>query len=262
MVDPDIDVTTPHPARVYNVFLGGKDNYPPDRAAAEAMMTMLPAIPTMARANRAFLGRAVRHLVADHGVRQFLDIGCGLPAVDPVHAVAGTIEPGTRVVYVDNDPLVLAHARALLAGSEPGQVTVIPGDARHPDELLAQPAVVALDHSAPIAVMLVSVLMYFTDEEVARLIDSLVTRMPSGSYVTISHPTLEFDSTGAAADAVAAGKRTGIHYIPRDHVELESLLGGLEILDPGIVPLLSWRPAVTDPDPHHVFYWAAMARIP
>lgn len=255
--------TVARPARVYDVLLGGKDNYRPDREASAAMVAALPTLPAMVRANRAFLGRAVRHLVADHRIVQFLDLGCGLPSVDPVHEVAHQIDPTARVVCCDNDPLVLAHCRALLTnGATAGQIEVMAGDVRDPHALLGHPVLGAtVDDTRPVAVMLVSLLMYFTDEEVHRLIGAVVEAMPPGSVLTVSHPTADFDPDAVGA-AVAAARHRGVIYRPRTRTEVERLFAGLDLLDPGVVPLLDWRPTVPEPDPERVYYWAGMARIP
>lgn len=251
-----------HPARIYDYLLGGKDNYAPDRAAADAMIAQLPTIPTMARANRAFLGRAVTKLVTEHRINKFLDIGCGLPTVESVHQVAQALDPTARVVYVDNDPLVLAHSRALLGGTSAGQIEVVCGDARDPHGLLADPVLAAtLDDHRPVGVMLTSLLMYFTDAEVEKLLGALAHTMPAGSYLTISHPTADFDPHTVAA-AVTAAENAGVTYQPRTRAHIEHLLSDLDLLEPGITPLLDWPTPEAHPDPKSVYYWAAVAQIP
>ena len=254
-----IDDTVAHPARVYDYMLGGKDNYAPDRALAEAMTARLPSLPEMLRANRDFLGRAVRHLVAERGIRQFLDIGSGLPAASNMHQVAQAIDPAARVVYVDNDPMVLAHARALMTSTPEGCTEFVSADARDPRSILADPAVVGtLDRDRPVALMIVSMLMLVDDEEATGLVRTLLDALPAGSHLTISHPTVDFDPTGGA-EAARAGSSGGIAYRNRTLAEVERFFDGLDPVEPGIVPMLEWRPGIRHPRPRSVYYWVGMA---
>jgi O-methyltransferase involved in polyketide biosynthesis len=255
----EIDTTIPHPARVYDYWIGGKDNYAPDRELAEAMIRQVPTIPMMARANREFLGRAVRYLVAEAGVRQFLDIGSGIPTASNVHQVAQGIDPTARVLYVDNDPIVLAHSRALLTSTPEGATAFVAGDARDPQAILGDPAVTAtLDRTQPVALMLVSMLMYFDDDLARGLVTTLMDALPPGSHLTISHPTGEFDPTGSdQANAVAA--RGGITYNTRTRAGVERLFDGFDLVSPGVVPMLEWHPDVIHPHPRSVYYWVGMA---
>ncbi len=258
---PAIDDTVAHPARVYDYLLGGKDNYAPDRALAAAMTASLPDLPTMLQANRDFLGRAVTHLVTERGVTQFLDIGSGIPTAANVHQVAQAIEPSTRVVYVDNDPMVLAHARALMVGTPEGRTEFVAGDATDPAAILADPAVFGtLDRERPIALMLVSMLMYFPDDVAHRIARTLMDALPPGSHLTISHPTVDFDPASAAAAEV--GSSGGIAYHNRTRAEVERFFDGLELVEPGIVPMLEWRPGIRHPRPRSVYYWVGMGRKP
>ena len=258
---PAIDDAVAHPARVYDYLLGGKDNYAPDRALAEAMTAQLPDLPTMLLANRDFLGRAVAHLVADRGVTQFLDIGSGIPTPVNVHQVAQEIEPSARVVYVDDDPMVLAHARALMVGTPQGRTAFVAGDACDPAAILADPAVFGtLDRERPVALMLVSVLMYFPDDVAYGIVRALLDALPSGSHLTISHPTVDFDPAGAAAAAV--GSAGGIDYHNRTRAEVERFFDGLEMVEPGVVPMLEWRLGIRHPRPRSVYYWVGMGRKP
>ena len=259
-----MDITRAHPARVYDYLLGGKDNFAADREAADAMTLRLPGLPTMTRANRAFLRRAVHHLVADVGIRQFLDIGSGIPTACNVHEVAQAIDPGARVVYVDNDPTVAAHSRALLTDTPGFRTAFVVGDATDPEGLIAElESQRVLDLTRPVALMLVSVLMYFDDETVRHIVGTLLDALPAGSHLTISHPTADFDPE-VVAGAVAAAQATGLTYIPRSDAQLAELLTGLELVEPGIVPLLAWRPDGDLPvrDERAVYYWAAMGRTP
>lgn len=258
----EIDTSVAHPARVYNYWLGGKDNYAPDRVLAEAMIAQLPTIPVMARANRDFLRRAVCQLVIEHGVRQFLDVGSGIPTANNVHQVAQHFTPDSRVVYVDNDPIVLAHSRALMTSMPEGRTTFITGDAREPQAILDDPAVFAtLDRTQPIALMLISVLMYFADDEAYSIVTTLLDALPSGSYVAISHPTADFNPE-AAAQAVAVADRSGIRYVARSRADVERFFDRLDLVAPGVVPMLSWHLPMTHPDPESVYYWVGMARKP
>ena len=266
-----IDTSIAHPARVYDALLGGKDNYAADRAVAAAMTAQVPTLPAQIRANRAFLHRAVRHLVRDHAVTRFLDIGSGMPTADNVHQIVARHHPverhqrGTQVVYVDNDPLVIAHGRAITPATthQRGRVEFVHADARDPDTILDDPAVVdLLSDRRPVALMLVSVLMYFDDAETTRILSTLTAALPPGSRVVISHPTDEF-SPAAAQAAVAAARASGITYRPRTRAQVLRLFDGLDLPEPGIVPLATWRPDQHPvPDPHSVYYWAGVGAVP
>jgi S-adenosyl methyltransferase len=268
-LDPDqlpaeIDTSVAHPARVYDYWLGGKDNFPADRALGDAIMAAVPTIQVMARANRAFLSRAVRYLAAEAGIRQFLDIGTGIPTVGNTHEVAQKVAPEARVVYVDNDPIVLVHARALMTGNNAGATAFIEADLREPRKILADPALAAtLDLGQPVALMLVAVLMYFRDEEDPQaMVAALVDALPSGSYLAITHPTADFDAE-AMAGAVAAAEHGGITLVPRSRAETEVFFTGLDLVEPGVVPVLAWRPDDGPPaDPHSAYYYAGIGRKP
>lgn len=268
----EIDTTVAHEARVYDYWLGGKDNFEADRALGDAIAEHIPTIKTMARANRAFVGRAVRYLVRECGIRQFLDIGTGIPTSGNVHEVAQRAEPGSRVVYVDNDPIVLAHARALMTSTEEGVTRFVFADLHDPDSILSDPALAeTLDLTQPTAVMLVAVLMYFREtSEVQQVLDKLMKAVPAGSYLTITHPTADFDPE-AMAGVVASAERSGIPFQPRGRDEVAALFDGLELVEPGVTPVLGWRPdpepaEVTrlhpghEVDPRSAYYWAAMGR--
>ena len=267
---PEIDTSVPHEARMYDYWLGGKDNYPPDRALGDLIRERIPTIGAMAQANRAFLDRAVRYLAGEAGIRQFLDVGTGIPTAPNVHQVAQAVDPSTRVLYVDNDPLVLAHARALMASTPQGRTAFLLGDFREPEAILhSEEFAQVLEAGEPIALMLVAMLMYFDPARpdgvdpypiVRRLVDAL----PSGSYVALTHPTGDFDPEAmAGVRAVASG--AGITILPRSRDEVGRFLDGLELVDPGIVPVLTWHPDLPDAagvDPHSAYYWAAVARKP
>jgi hypothetical protein len=261
----ELNTNVAHPARVYDYWLGGKDNFPADRALAEHMMQAIPTMPALAAANRAFLRRAVRHLAGEAGIRQFLDIGTGIPTSPNVHEVAQELAPDARVVYVDNDPIVLAHARALLTSRDVGETAFILADLREPRSILDHATLrQTLDLSRPVAVLVVAVLMYFRDSDRPNpfeMVASLLEPMPSGSYVAITHPTADFNPE-ATAKAVAAAEHAGITLVPRGQAEVERFFTGLEVVDPGVVPVLAWRPDEPPADPRSAYYWAGIARKP
>lgn len=235
-----IDRTTPHSARMWNYWLGGKDHYQVDRDAAEAMLAVYPSYGIKARTCRYFLQRAVRFLTVEAGVRQFLDIGTGLPTAENTHEVAQRFAPESRVVYVDNDPLVLAHARSLLTSSRDGVTRYIQADLREPDHILAE-ARHTLDFQAPIALLLLGVLGHIADYEQARaIVGRLVDAVPSGSYFVHCDGTT---TNEAYVKALEDYKDTGgIPYVPRGHEQVIGYFTGLEMIEPGVVPIHEWRP--------------------
>jgi hypothetical protein len=261
----EINTNVAHPARVYDYWLGGKDNFPADRALAELMIQAIPNMRAMAAANRAFLGRAVRYLAEEAGVRQFLDIGTGIPTSPNVHEVAQAAAPETRVVYVDNDPIVLAHARALLTSQDAGETAFILADLREPKSVLDHPTLMStLDLSQPVAVLAVAVLMYFRDTDDPNpfeMVSTLLEPMPSGSYLAVTHPTPDFNPE-ETAKAVAAAEQAGVTLVPRSQADVEGFFTGLELVDPGVTPVLSWRPDQPPADPTIAYYWAGVARKP
>jgi hypothetical protein len=248
---PGIDTTKPHSARMYDYLLGGKDNFAVDRETAEQAMQSWRSVRTAARENRAFLGRAVRYLVGEAGIRQFLDIGTGLPAANNVHEVAQAARPECRVVYADNDPIVLAHARALLASSPQGRTAYIDADLRDPEKILGSKAVTqTLDLSRPVALMLVAILHFLPDEDSpAHSVSTLLDALPSGSYLVASHATLEYDpeAVGGAGRAYSDRGLTGQLRTIDELAELA--FRGLEMVDPGLVPVSEWRPEGDGPRP-------------
>jgi hypothetical protein len=240
---PEINTHVAHTARVYDYWLGGKDNFPADHALAEAILEAVPSMRAMARANRAFLGRAVRYLAGEAGVRQFLDIGTGIPTAGNTHEVAQAVARDARVVYVDNDPIVLAHARALMTSHVAGRTAFLAADLHQPDAILDDPALQStLELDQPVALMLVAILMFLPDlEDPYGIVARLLEKLPSGSYLAISHPTADFDEP-AMAGAVAASKRSGIDLVPRSRAEVERFFTGLELVESGVVPVTAWRP--------------------
>ena len=220
---------------------------------------------TPARANRAYLGRAVRHLVTGLGIRQFLDIGPGIPTAGMTHEVAQEIAPESRVLYVDHDPLVLTHARALMNSSSIGQTEFIMADVQQPQKILADPALPrTLDLDQPVALLFVATLMYFHDHEDPQgMVDALLDALPSGSYLVVTHPTCDFDPE-AVQSAVDAAAAAGITLVPRSREGVASFFTGLELVEPGVVPLLALQPydSIAGEDPESVWYYAGVGRKP
>jgi O-methyltransferase involved in polyketide biosynthesis len=266
-------------ARIYDYILGGKDNYEVDRAVADKMLAVQPKLPMMARANRRFLFLAVRHVVARLGITQFLDVGAGLPTACSVHEVAQDLDPTARVLYVDNDPQVAAHAHALLRASSTaaGQVVFVTADATDPGSIINHPDVTStLDLSRPVALLLVSVLMAFPDAVAYSVVSTLLAGLAPGSCVVISHPTGDFAPDVMAEIVAVAHKAGGIRYVPRSRAQVERFFTGLDLVAPGITDLMSWQPTpavpesatlrppeVTGPDglspaARSVYYWAGL----
>ncbi|MET0425094.1 MAG: SAM-dependent methyltransferase [Actinoplanes sp.] len=259
----DIDTSVPHPARRYNYWLGGTDNFPADRESGDEFLRRFPGIRIGARANRAMLQRAVRFLAAERGIRQFLDIGTGLPTADNTHEVAQRVTPSARVVYVDNDPLVATQAQALLTSTPSGRTTYLEADLRDPGTILAA-AAETLDLSQPVAVMLVAVLHFVPGDGAARpLITPLLDAVPSGSYLTVTHGTMDFSPPEMQADHAKMRAAGRSDVWPRDRAEFTALFDGLTIEEPGVVPVSEWRPAdPAEPLPSRqdVAMWGAVAR--
>ncbi|MDH2427246.1 SAM-dependent methyltransferase [Sphaerisporangium sp. TRM90804] len=241
------DPNTPNAARMYDYFLGGKDNFPADRAAAEQVLRFVPEIPIGIRENREFLCRAVRFL-SQQGIRQFLDIGAGLPTQRNVHQVAAEHAPESRTVYVDNDPQVLSHARALLQDSP--QVLVVRGDLRRPDRILEDPDVRAhLDFGQPIAVLLLAILHFISDEDdPAGIVARIRQELPPGSYMAMSHVTVD-QRPQAAPGVQQVYQSASAPFIARMSSEVLPLFEGLDVVEPGVVDLHRWRPELPVVDP-------------
>jgi S-adenosyl methyltransferase len=238
---PLIDTTVSHSARVWNYWLGGKDHYPVDRQVGDRVAEMYPDIVLLARAARGFLTRAVRYLAGEAGIRQFLDIGTGLPTVNNTHQVAQSLAPDSRVVYADNDPLVLAHARALLTSSRQGATDYVDADLRDPARIL-QEAARTLDLAKPVAITLIAILHHITDFSEARsIVTRLMDAVPSGSYLVVSHSTNVL--YGAVSDeAVARWNKFGKPpVILRTPEQIAQFFDGLDVLEPGVVPTTRWR---------------------
>ena len=237
-----VDTTVAHISRVYDYWLGGKDNFAVDRIAAERVIAAYPDIVRSARGNRVFLGRAVRYLVREAGIRQFLDIGTGLPAANNTHEVAQRAAPECRVVYVDNDPVVLSHAKALLASGPEGATAYVDADLRDPETILAAAAEV-LDFSRPVAVMLVAILQHIGDhDDRYGIVARLVAEIPPGSYVALSHPARDIQATAMAEIADRMNELVAEKVTFRTRAEVLRFLDGLELIEPGVVPVPQWRP--------------------
>jgi SAM-dependent methyltransferase len=261
---PEINTNVPQSARVYDYWLGGKDHFPADRAVGDAIAEALPSIRTQVRAQRAFLGRAVRYLTREAGIRQFLDIGTGIPSAGNVHDVAQEIAPESRVLYVDNDPIVLVHARALMAGTTEGRVAFIQADLRRPEAILADPALATtLDLERPVGLVLVGIMHHLRDGDDPRgIVATLVDALAPGSYLVLSQSTPDFDPAAMAALA-AASEQGGIANVPRSLADTEPFFAGLELVDPGLVPMATWRPDPgADQDPRSVYAYGGVARKP
>lgn len=236
-----VNTTVAHNARVWNYWLGGKDHYEVDRQVGEHIRSLFPLIADVARADRGFLKRAVAHLAGEVGIRQYLDIGTGLPTADNTHQVAQRIAPDSHVVYVDNDPLVLTHARALLTSSPAGRTDYIEADARHAEEILRASSR-TLNFQQPVAVMLLGILNFIPDTAKANdIVDRLVQAVPSGSYVVISHPTTELDGEANREAMDFWNKNATPPITARGGDEITAFVDGLEVVEPGIVSCARWR---------------------
>jgi hypothetical protein len=258
-----IDVSVAHPARRYDYWLGGKDNFAADRESGDAIAAQFPAIRTAVVENRRFLRRAVTYLAETAGVRQFLDIGTGLPTADNTHEVAQRIEPSSRVVYVDNDPLVLVHARALLTGNSSGATAYVSADLRDPSAILHDPALLStLDLSQPVGLMLIAVLHFVPEEDNPYdVVRSLLSALPAGSFVAISHATSDYLPPAVVADL--NGGKHGQGRL-RTRGEFARFFDGTELIEPGVVPLSEWRDSGESrerPGAEETAMYAGVARI-
>jgi len=245
----EIDTSKPHPARMYNAYLGGNDNYPADRAAVRQILRNFPEVRPIALANRAFMQRAVRFLAAEAGIRQFIDIGTGIPSAGNVHEVAGRAAPDARVVYVDNDPIVHVHANALLTGS--GTTGIVLADLRDPAAIVAHPQLRELiDFSRPVALLLVAILHFIRDEEdPAGIVATLRDALPDGSYLALSHGTLDFHPPGGEDLAASGYQNATAPLVLRARERVLPFFDGFELLEPGLVQAPLWRPEGRRPRP-------------
>jgi hypothetical protein len=255
-----IDTSVAHIARVYDFFLGGKDNFPADREAAARILKGNPGMRDTCREQREFLRRAVRFL-AESGIRQFIDIGTGLPTQENTHEVAQKIAPEAHIAYVDNDPIVLAHARVLMAGRDVGRTVFIHADAREPGKLLADPALAdVIDFTQPVAVLLIGILHFMPDSDnPGELIRTLLDAVPEGSYLAISQGTSDY--APEMGDAVqAAYQASSMPCRVRTSAEVMALLEGVELVEPGLVLLAEWRPDGPVPPNRQEITYAAVGR--
>jgi O-methyltransferase involved in polyketide biosynthesis len=258
-----IDTTVPHSARIWNYWLGGKDNYPVDRAAGDAFLQAYPGMAAEARANRQFLARAIGYLVTEAGVRQFLDIGTGLPTADNTHEIAQRLLPASRIVYVDNDPLVLAHARALLTSSPGGVTDYLDADLRDTDQILEQ-AAQTLDFTRPVAVILLAILHYIPDlEECRRVMDRLTEAVPSGSFVVMSHAASDIDADQMAEMIRRMNEYMGdTTHVGRTRDTVAEFFAGLDLVEPGVVKVTEWRPESEQAAKGPTSLWGGVAQKP
>jgi S-adenosyl methyltransferase len=262
-----VDETRVHSARRYNYWLGGKDHFAVDRASGDMIATAFPTVRTMAVENRGFLRRATTFLAQEAGIRQFLDIGTGLPTANNTHQVAQRIAPESRVVYVDNDPLVLVHARALLTSTPEGRTDYIEADLRDPEKILADPVLrSALDLNRPVGLMLIAVLHFIREtSDAARVVRTLMNALPAGSYLVVSNATTDFSDPEATARyeaLIAAGQ---VDAYPRTKAELTDIFAGLELISPGLVAVSDWRSddePQPRPEPSEVAVYGGVARKP
>jgi hypothetical protein len=238
---PSIDTTRPHPARMHDFFLDGKDHFAVDRVVAADILRAFPTMKASVRESRAFLGRAVAHLAADRGVRQFIDIGSGIPTMSCPHEIAQAIAPESRFVYVDDDPIVLAHMRAQLDSTDDGVTAFVDGDLQAPEGLVADVRQI-LDFRQPVGLLLCGALHFVPDAWDPRaLLRTLVAALPSGSFVAASHVTAEH-ARAAWAGVVRVYAAAGIAVRPRDADEIEDLVfRDLRVVNPGVVPVSEWR---------------------
>jgi hypothetical protein len=256
----DLHFDQPHPARIYSYWLGGKDHFKVDRDAGDALAAALPSIPIAARANRGFMVRVARYLAVDLGIRQFLDVGTGLPTKPNLHEVVQGIAPAARIVYADNDPLVLVHARALLTSTPEGSTAYLDADL-HEQESIVEQARKTLDFSRPVAVTLIAILQLFPDDaEVQQILNQLMAPLPVGSALALSVVTGDSDAERAEA-AQAAAQKHGLNITLRTKAQAEALFTGVGLVEPGVVLVHRWHPSASDPPlaDHDVHVWGGVA---
>jgi DNA-binding PadR family transcriptional regulator len=266
-VDPRsaIDTSKPHPARRYNYLLGGKDHFAADRQSADEIEKIMPTVRLSALENRAFQRRSVQYL-SEAGIRQFLDIGTGIPAPDNTHEIAQAVDPTAQVVYVDNDPVVLAHARALLTSHSLGRTAYLNADLRAPETILNHPDLRStLDLDRPVGLLLIAVLHFITDEDdVFDIVGQLMRALAPGSFLVITHGTLDFfppEQVGQTEAAIASGRHGS--FRPRPGAAIRRFFSGLDLAEPGLVPISAWRPTETElPDPAHIGFYGGAGKVP
>jgi hypothetical protein len=266
-VPKGIDPTRAHPARRYNYWLGGKDNFAVDRESADIVASAFPTVALSARENRKFLQRVVPFLARESGISQFLDIGTGLPSAGNVHEIAQSIDPSARIVYVDNDPIVLVHARALLTSSPEGRTAYVDADLRRPEEILADPELRrTLDFSRPVALMLVASMHFILDEDDPYgIVRTLLEPLAPGSHLVMTHATNDYLTPEQQAASVETNRRSGVPFQLRSTEEFTRFFEGLEVLPPGIGSVVNWRPVEPEderPSVEDVAMLCAVARVP
>jgi SAM-dependent methyltransferase len=259
---PPFDTSVAHVARVYNYWLGGKDNFAADRAAGEQAIKAFPDIVLSARANRAFLARTVRFLAGEAGIRRFLDIGTGIPSANNTHEVAQSVAQESRIVYVDNDPVVLTHARALLTSDPAGATAYIDADLREPERIL-EGAARLLDFSRPVAVMLMAILQHLHEEDDPyRVVATLVDAVPPGSFLALSHPAKDINAEAMAKMAESLNKMMAEKVTFRDRPAVARFFDGLDLVEPGMVQASKWRPTTEAEAISPAALWGGVARKP
>jgi len=258
-----IDTSVAHPARIWNYWLGGKDNFEADREIGERLIAILPELVDSVRADRQFLARAVEYLGGQVGIRQFLDIGTGLPTADNTHQIAQRMAPESRIVYVDNDPLVLTHARALLTSTPQGACDYIHADVHEPGTIVAG-AAGTLDLTQPVAIMMLGILNFVLDaDEAQAILHRLLDSVPSGSYLVISHPTTEVDPEPAMRMQQVWNRQGAAPLRTRTRDEVVRFFDGLDLVEPGVVSCSRWRPGQADPgEIAEVAHFCGVARKP
>jgi len=258
---PDFDTSVPHIARVYDYWLGGKDNFAADRQLGEQTLQAYPHIVFSVRANRAFLARSVRFLAAETGITQFLDIGTGLPTADSIHEVAQREAPDSRIVYADHDPVVITHAKALLRSTPQGALDYLDADLRDPGTILAG-AARTLDFSKPVAIMLLAVLQFAADGEADAIVQRLTAACAPGSYLVISHPASDIDAERHIEMVRRMNESMAQKVTLRDHAAVTRLFASLELAEPGVVKASLWRPDSPAQAATPTVLWAGVARKP
>jgi len=261
---PVIDTSVPHVARVYDYWVGGKNNYAVDREAGDEAIRAYPDMRSSVRANRGFLRRSVGYLTDEAGIRQFLDVGTGLPSASNTHEVAQAAAPESRIVYVDNDPIVLAHARALLTSDPRGATGYLDADARDPGRVLTGAAEL-LDFSQPVAVMLIAILQLITDDDDPyQLVAQLTAAIPSGSFLAVTHVAGDMGrmTPGALEAARRLSELLPQRVNPRSQAQVTKFFDGLELVEPGVVPIQQWRPASDEEAAALAALWGGVAKKP
>jgi hypothetical protein len=259
---PDFDTSVPHIARVYDYWLGGKDNFAADRELGDRTLEAYPNLVFSVRANRAFLTRTVRFLAAEMGIRQFLDVGTGIPTASNTHEVAQRMAPGCRIVYVDNDPIVLSHARALLTSKPEGACAYLDADLRDPGKILAS-AADTLDFSQPVALMLLAVVHFISDDpEASEIVNRLMDACAPGSFLTISHAASDIDAEQQTEMVRRLNQSVAEKATLRDRARVTRLFDGLELVEPGVVRVVEWRPDTRLEAASPTGLWGGVARKP